>query len=48
VKSVLVSIQSLLGDPNPASPLNEHAAQLWKCPAEYQRVVAARYAEATK
>ena len=29
VKTILVSIQSLLGDPNPDSPLNEYAAQLW-------------------
>ena len=29
VKTVLLSIQSLLSDPNTASPLNTHAAQLW-------------------
>ena len=29
VKTVLISIQSLLGDPNNASPLNPTAASLW-------------------
>jgi ubiquitin-conjugating enzyme E2 C len=29
VRSVLLSIQSLLGDPNTASPLNPQAAGLW-------------------
>lgn len=48
VKAVLVSIQSLLGDPNPDSPLNEQAAQLWKSASEYARVVAVKYAEATR
>lgn len=30
VKSILQSIQSLLSDPNCASPLNLHAAKLWE------------------
>ena len=30
VKSILQSIQSLLADPNCASPLNLHAAKLWE------------------
>lgn len=29
VQSILLSIQSLLGEPNPDSPLNAQAAQLW-------------------
>jgi ubiquitin-conjugating enzyme E2 C len=29
VHTVLVSLQSLLGDPNNASPLNVEAAELW-------------------
>ena len=48
VKTILVSIQSLLGDPNPDSPLNEYAAQLWPNQEEYTRVNAHKYAEADK
>jgi len=29
VQTILLSIQSLLGEPNPDSPLNAHAATLW-------------------
>jgi hypothetical protein len=32
VRTVLVSIQSLLGDPNNDSPLNSFAASLWASP----------------
>ncbi|CAG9465546.1 unnamed protein product [Pedinophyceae sp. YPF-701] len=46
VKTVLVSIQSLLGDPNPASPLNAEAARLWDNVEDYTRVVAGKYARA--
>ena len=28
--TILLSLQSLLGEPNPASPLNVQAAQLWE------------------
>ncbi|KAF3896219.1 Ubiquitin-conjugating enzyme E [Trichophyton interdigitale] len=46
VQSVLLSLQSLLGEPNNASPLNGQAAGLWdKDPAEYQRLVLARHRE---
>src|SRR5947207_1466 len=34
VQSILLSIQSLLGEPNPDSPLNSQAAQLWKTQEE--------------
>ncbi|KAJ3013504.1 Ubiquitin-conjugating enzyme E2 11 [Thoreauomyces humboldtii] len=42
VGSVLISLQSLLGEPNNASPLNEEAASIWSQPEEMRkRVVAA-------
>ena len=47
VQTVLISLQTLLGDPNNASPLNGQAAQLWSQPAEYRRTVLKRYKEAT-
>ncbi|KAF2453472.1 ubiquitin-conjugating enzyme/RWD-like protein [Lineolata rhizophorae] len=44
VQSVLLSLQSLLGEPNNASPLNGQAAELWdKDPAEFKRLVLARH-----
>ncbi|KAF2277883.1 ubiquitin-conjugating enzyme [Westerdykella ornata] len=44
VGSVLLSLQSLLGEPNNASPLNGQAAELWdKDPAEFKRLVLARH-----
>eukprot|EP01096_Ripella_sp_DP13-Kostka_P003602 TRINITY_DN15434_c0_g1_i1.p1 TRINITY_DN15434_c0_g1~~TRINITY_DN15434_c0_g1_i1.p1 ORF type:complete len:196 (-),score=80.94 TRINITY_DN15434_c0_g1_i1:215-733(-) len=46
VSSVLLSIQSLLGEPNVDSPLNGVAAGLWANQEEYRRVVAQQYAEA--
>ncbi|KAI9776095.1 MAG: Ubiquitin-conjugating enzyme E2 11 [Geoglossum umbratile] len=44
VQSVLLSLQSLLGEPNNASPLNGQAADLWdKDPVEYKRLMLARH-----
>jgi len=44
VQSVLLSLQSLLGEPNNASPLNGQAAELWdKDPQEYKKLVLARH-----
>ncbi|KAK0508991.1 hypothetical protein JMJ35_008362 [Cladonia borealis] len=44
VQSVLLSLQSLLGEPNNSSPLNGQAAELWDSdPAEFQRLVLARH-----
>ncbi|MCJ1273040.1 Ubiquitin-conjugating enzyme E2 11 [Puttea exsequens] len=44
VQSVLLSLQSLLGEPNNASPLNGQAAELWdNDPAEFKRLVLARH-----
>jgi ubiquitin-conjugating enzyme E2 C len=47
VGTVLLSLQTLLGDPNNASPLNGQAAQLWADAVEYRKVVVKRYREAT-
>ncbi|OLL22027.1 Ubiquitin-conjugating enzyme E2 [Neolecta irregularis DAH-3] len=46
VQTVLLSLQSMLGDPNNKSPLNAQAAELWdKDPKEYKRLLMARYKE---
>lgn len=47
VMSLLLSLQSLLADPNNASPLNGTAAALWADGAEYRRTVLKKYREAT-
>lgn len=47
VSSLLVSLQSLLGDPNTASPLNSQAAQLWESPVEYRATLVREYRKAT-
>ena len=44
--TVLTSLRSLLSDPNNDSPLNVEAANLWDNTAEYERVLARKYAEA--
>lgn len=38
VSTVLISLQSLLGEPNNASPLNVEAAELWEDKAKVSRV----------
>ncbi|KAF2713698.1 ubiquitin-conjugating enzyme [Pleomassaria siparia CBS 279.74] len=44
INAVLLSLQSLLGEPNNASPLNGEAADLWeKDFPEFQRKVTARH-----
>jgi len=48
VNTVLLSVQSLLGDPNNDSPLNTHAAQLWNNQEEFCRVLSAKYHEARR
>lgn len=46
VQTVLLSLQSLLGEPNNSSPLNAQAAQLYDTnPAEYKRLLLERYQE---
>jgi len=39
VRTVLLSIQSLLGDPNLDSPLNGQAASMWNNTAEYKKAL---------
>lgn len=48
VRAVLLSIQSLLGEPNNASPLNAQAAQLWDNQEEYRKTLHKRYGDDTK
>jgi len=48
VQTVLLSLQSLLGEPNNASPLNGQAAEFWdNDPAEFKRLVLARHRDLT-
>ena len=47
VSTILVSLRSLLGEPNNDSPLNCQAAQLWANQAEYKNILLKKYAEAT-
>merc|ERR1711998_362281 len=46
VRTILLSIQSLLGEPNNDSPLNGYAAALWDNQEEYKRVLIKKYKEA--
>lgn len=39
VRTILLSIQSLLGEPNNDSPLNSHAAALWPHQEEFRQVL---------
>ncbi|KAI8212325.1 Ubiquitin-conjugating enzyme E2-20 kDa [Colletotrichum sp. SAR 10_76] len=44
IQTVLLSLQSLLGEPNNSSPLNGEAAELWdKDPEEFKRKVLGRH-----
>ncbi|KAL0478783.1 ubiquitin conjugating enzyme E2 [Acrasis kona] len=45
VRTILISIQSLMGDPNNDSPLNSQAAQLWENQEEFGKVVKQKYSE---
>ncbi|KAF6003860.1 ubiquitin-conjugating enzyme [Cyanidiococcus yangmingshanensis] len=48
VKTILLSIQSLLDEPNVESPLNVQAASLWEAdPAQFRAVCVTKYEEAT-
>ncbi|PON58558.1 Ubiquitin-fold modifier-conjugating enzyme [Parasponia andersonii] len=42
-RTILLSIQSLLGEPNPESPLNSYAATLWNNKEDYRRMVQKQY-----
>ena len=48
VRTILLSIQSLLGEPNNDSPLNVQAEQLWVQQDEYKKVLLRKYKEDTK
>ena len=48
VRAVLLSIQSLLGEPNNASPLNAQAAQMWDNQQEYKKTLHKKYADDAK
>ena len=43
VRTILLSLQSLLGEPNNDSPLNGQAAALWENQEEYRRVLRKKY-----
>ena len=43
VRTILLSIMSLLGDPNLDSPLNGHAAATWQNTAEYKKALLKHY-----
>eukprot|EP01094_Clydonella_sp_ATCC50884_P022158 TRINITY_DN5049_c0_g1_i1.p1 TRINITY_DN5049_c0_g1~~TRINITY_DN5049_c0_g1_i1.p1 ORF type:complete len:195 (-),score=43.43 TRINITY_DN5049_c0_g1_i1:231-764(-) len=47
VRTVLLSLQSLLGEPNVDSPLNAYAASLWEHQNAYKAELAQKYADAT-
>ncbi|XWS07930.1 hypothetical protein CRYUN_Cryun41cG0033900 [Craigia yunnanensis] len=42
-RSILLSVQSLLGEPNPESPLNTYAAALWNNKEDYRKMVQEQY-----
>ncbi|XP_071958083.1 probable ubiquitin-conjugating enzyme E2 C [Antedon mediterranea] len=48
VRTLLLSLQSLLGEPNNESPLNVNAAELWEDQKEFRRVVREKYEKKTK
>ncbi|WAR11900.1 UBE2C-like protein [Mya arenaria] len=43
VRTILISLQSLLGEPNNDSPLNAQAAELWANQTEYKKVLLEKY-----
>jgi len=43
VRTILLSLQSLLAEPNVDSPLNSHAAQLWKDQSTYKIILHEKY-----
>ncbi|KAB2085973.1 hypothetical protein ERO13_A05G413000v2 [Gossypium hirsutum] len=42
-RTILLSVQSLLGEPNPESPLNTYAAALWNNKEDYRKMVQEQY-----
>lgn len=45
VRTILLSIQSLLGEPNIDSPLKTHAAELWKNPTAFKKYLQETYSK---
>nr|XP_012804438.2 ubiquitin-conjugating enzyme E2 C-like [Jaculus jaculus] len=45
IRTTLLSIQSLLGEPNFYSPLNTHAAELWKNPTAFKKYLQETYSK---
>ncbi|XP_012870560.1 PREDICTED: ubiquitin-conjugating enzyme E2 C-like isoform X2 [Dipodomys ordii] len=45
VRTILLSIQSLLGEPNIKSPLNTHADELWKNPTAFKKYLQETYSK---
>ena len=48
IRTILLSIQSMLGDPNNESPLNGYAAALWDNQEEYRKTNLRKYEEDKK
>jgi ubiquitin-conjugating enzyme E2 C len=48
IRTVLLSIQSLLGEPNNESPLNGYAAALWENQSEFKKTLVRKYEEDKK
>lgn len=43
VRTILLSLQSLLGEPNNESPLNAQAAEQWSNQEEYKQIITEKY-----
>ncbi|XP_033125335.1 probable ubiquitin-conjugating enzyme E2 C [Anneissia japonica] len=48
VSTILISLQSLLGEPNNESPLNVQAAEMWEDQTKFKRVVREKYEKKPK
>jgi len=48
VRTILLSIQSLLAEPNNDSPLNTHAAELWANQVAYKKYLHEKYDKEVK
>jgi len=47
VKTILLSLQTLLNDPNNDSPLNSQAAAMWDSQEEFRKMVLKKYADSS-
>ncbi|XP_072954210.1 uncharacterized protein [Typha angustifolia] len=47
-RTILLSIQSLLGEPNNESPLNSYAATLWNNQEDYKKMVHKQYIDGSQ